>query len=79
LIPHEMIEIEALPEFAVIHLQLSEVEFSDPTVSAWRTRVRKELANLKRLGMRYKKTQRSLETAKAEDAWRSSWTAVEEP
>lgn len=78
IIPHEMMEIEALPEFAVVNLQLSEIEFSDPTVSAWRTRVRKELSNLKKLGTRYKKTQRSLETAQAEDAWRASWTAVED-
>ena len=71
-------EIEALPEFAVVNLQLSEVEFSDPTVSVWRNRVRKELSKLKQLGMRYKKTQRSLETAQAEDAWRSSWTGIDE-
>ncbi len=78
LIPHEAIEIEAFPEFAVINLQLSEVEFADPRVSVWRSRLRKELSHLKQLGARYKKTQRSLETAQAEDAWRSSWTSPEE-
>lgn len=72
-VPHDILEIEALPELALISLQLSEVTFSDPTVSAWRTRLRKELSTLKRLGNRYTKTQRSLETAQAEDAWRSSW------
>ncbi|MEO1620380.1 MAG: hypothetical protein AAFU53_05015 [Cyanobacteria bacterium J06632_3] len=77
-VPREIMEIEALPEFAVVNLQLSEVEFSDPTVSVWRNRVRKELSKLKQLGMRYKKTQRSLETAQAEDAWRSSWTGIDE-
>ncbi|MEO1634317.1 MAG: hypothetical protein AAFS04_04440 [Cyanobacteria bacterium J06631_9] len=76
--PHEMIEIDAFPELAVINLQLSEIEFSDPTVSVWRARLRKELSHLKKLGVRYQKTQKSLETAKAEDAWRSSWTNVEE-
>ncbi len=76
-IPHDLVEIEALPELALISLQLSEVAFSDPTVSAWRTRLRKELSTLKRLGNRYTKTQRSLETAQAEDAWRSSWMAVD--
>ncbi|EDX87627.1 hypothetical protein S7335_5337 [Synechococcus sp. PCC 7335] len=75
LAPHDMVEIDTLPELAVINLQLSEVAFTDPTVSAWRTRLRKELSTLKRLGTRYTKTQRSLETSKAEDAWRSSWTA----
>ena len=74
LLSREAIEIESLPEFAVVNLQLSEVEFADPTVSVWRSRLRKELANLKQLGIRYKKTQRSLETSQAEDAWRSSWT-----
>lgn len=78
LMPHEMIEIDAFPELAVINLQLSEIEFSDPTVSVWRTRLRKELSHLKKLGVRYQKTQKSLETAQAEDAWRSSWTNIEE-
>ncbi len=76
--PHDIVEIETLPELAAINLQLSEIAFSDPTVSAWRTRLRKELSTLKRLGHHYTKTQRSLETAQAEDAWRSSWVAVEE-
>ncbi|MBE9063039.1 hypothetical protein [cf. Phormidesmis sp. LEGE 11477] len=75
--PHDIVEIEALPELAVISLQLNEVAFTDPTVSAWRTRLRKELSSLKRLGSRYTKTQRSLETSQAEDAWRSSWIAQE--
>lgn len=77
-IPKEAIEIEAFPEFAVINLQLSDVEFADPRVSVWRGRLRKELSHLKQLGLRYKKTQKSLETAQAEDAWRSSWTSLEE-
>jgi hypothetical protein len=74
MVPREMMAIEALPELAAISLRLSEVEFTDPTVSAWRSRLRQKLGELKTLGIRYKKTQRSLETAKAEDAWRSSWT-----
>ena len=75
--PRDMVEIQTLPELAAINLQLSEIAFSDPTVSAWRTRLRKELSTLKRLGNHYTKTQRSLETAQAEDAWRSSWMAPE--
>ena len=74
MIPHDIIELGALPELSAISLRLSEVEFTDPTVSAWRSRLRQKLGDLKKLGGRYKKTQRSLETAKAEDAWRSSWT-----
>lgn len=74
-IAREAMSIEALPELAAISLRLSEVEFSDPTVSAWRSKLRQKLSALKKLGMQYKKTQRALETAQAEDAWRSSWTA----
>ncbi len=74
IMPQDVIEIDALPELAAISLRLSEVEFTDPTVSAWRSRLRQKLGELKKLGARYKKAQRSLETAQAEDAWRSSWT-----
>lgn len=74
IIAQEAMPIEALPELAAISLRLSEVEFTDPTVSAWRSRLRQKLSELKQLGSRYKKTQRALETAQAEDAWRSSWT-----
>lgn len=75
--PPKIIEIDALPELAAISLRLSEVEFTDPTVSAWRGKLRQKLGELKKLGMRYKRTQRSLETAQAEDAWRSSWTVAQ--
>ncbi|MGB3298693.1 MAG: hypothetical protein WBA76_10525 [Phormidesmis sp.] len=76
--PQDLMEIDALPELAAISLRLSEVEFADPTVSAWRGRLRQKLGELKKLGMRYKKAQRSLETAQAEDAWRASWTAQQD-
>ena len=72
----EVVEIDALPELSMISMQLSEVEFSDHTVSAWRSRIRQEFENLKKLGSQYQKTQRALETAQAEDAWRSSWMPV---
>lgn len=78
IVAREAIEIEALPELAAIALRLSEVEFTDPTVSAWRSRLRHKLLELKQMGMRYKKTQKALETAQAEDAWRASWTVQEE-
>lgn len=74
--PRELVEIDALPELSMISMQLSEVEFSDHTVSAWRSRIRQEFENLKKLGSQYQQTQRSLETARAEDAWRASWTTA---
>lgn len=70
----EIVEVDTLPELSMISMQLSEVEFSDHTVSAWRSRIRQEFENLKKLGSRYQQTQRALETAQAEDAWRASWT-----
>ena len=79
IVARETVEIEALPELAAISLRLGEVEFTDPTVSAWRSRLRHKLLELKKLGLRYKKTQKALETAQAEDAWRASWTVREEP
>ena len=77
-VARETVEIEALPELAAISLRLSEVEFTDPTVSAWRSRLRHKLLELKQLGLRYKQTQKALETSQAEDAWRASWTVREE-
>lgn len=73
-IPEDMLQVEALPELSAISLRIGEVEFADPTVSAWRSKLRQKLGDLKQLRSRYRKTQRSLEVAKAEDAWRSSWT-----
>ncbi len=77
IVAREAMEIEALPELAAISLRLSEVEFTDPAVSAWRGRLRHKLIELKKLDRRYSKTQKALETAQAEDAWRSSWTVQE--
>lgn len=70
----EVFEVDSLPEFAVIHLRLSEVEFADPKVSLWRGKIRERVGRLKQLGVEYQKTERALATAKAEDAWRASWT-----
>ncbi|MBE9080078.1 hypothetical protein IQ241_22765 [Romeria aff. gracilis LEGE 07310] len=73
----EVYEVESLPEFAVIHLRLSEVEFADPKVSLWRGKIRERIGRLKQLGVEYQKTERALATAKAEDAWRASWTSLQ--
>lgn len=77
IVAREAMQIEALPELAAISLRLSEVEFTDPAVSAWRGRLRHKLIELKKLDRRYRKAQKALETAQAEDAWRSSWTVQE--
>lgn len=72
--PRKIQEIDALPDLAAISMRLSEIEFTDPAASAWRNRLRQKLSELKKLAGRYKKAQKSLETAQAEDAWRASWT-----
>lgn len=78
IVPHKIQEIDALPDLAAISMRLSEVEFTDAAVSAWRSRLRQKLSDLKKLAGRYKKAQKALETAQAEDAWRASWTVWQE-
>ncbi|MEO0539389.1 MAG: hypothetical protein AAFZ80_00840 [Cyanobacteria bacterium P01_A01_bin.105] len=68
-----ILQIESLPEFIVIHLRLSEIEFADPRTAACRRQIRAKMTELKRLGRAYKKAQRQLAIAQAEDAWRASW------
>ncbi len=77
-VPRQIQEIDALPDLAAISMRLSEVEFTDSAVSAWRSRLRQKLSDLKKLAGRYKKAQKALETAQAEDAWRASWTVWQE-
>ncbi len=60
-----------------IHLRLAEIEFSDSSVTASRTRIRSLLARLKTLGRDYKKKQQERSIAEAQAAWRASWTEEE--
>ncbi|MEM9906610.1 MAG: hypothetical protein AAF921_16455 [Cyanobacteria bacterium P01_D01_bin.44] len=68
-----LVELEAFPEFVIIYLRLTEIEFAEPSVSIWRGRIREQLTKLKKLGRTYQKNQRELAIAQAEDAWRASW------
>lgn len=70
-----VLRLEALPNFVVIHLRLSEIEFADAAVAVRRRRVREKISQLKRLGYAYKQARRDLAIAQAEDAWRASWTS----
>lgn len=56
-----------------IHLRLSELEFTDPTVGSWRQKIRNLKTQLQTLGRKYQKKQRERAVALAEAAWRSSW------
>lgn len=56
-----------------IHLKVSEVEFSEPTVSAQRRRLREQVIKLRDLRQDYQRAKRNLAIAEAEAAWRASW------
>lgn len=68
-----ILKLESLPNFVIIHLRLSEIEFAETNVAIWRNRIRKKMAHLKRVGHAYKDAERQLAIAQAEDAWRASW------
>ncbi|NEQ49288.1 MAG: hypothetical protein F6K11_04020 [Leptolyngbya sp. SIO3F4] len=67
------LQIDSLPDFVMIHLRLSEIEFAETNVAVWRSRIRKKMGHLKRVGYAYKDAERQLAIAQAEDAWRASW------
>lgn len=56
-----------------IHLKVSEVEFSEPTVSAQRRRLREQMEKLRELRKYYQKAKQDLAITEAEAAWRASW------
>jgi hypothetical protein len=66
--------LAAIMHVTTIHLRLSEVEFSDSTLTAWRTRIRNLLSRLQALGRDYEKKQKERTIAEAEAAWRLSWS-----
>lgn len=66
-------EESAVTHIIAIQLRLSEIEFSDATLSTWRSKIRSLLARLVQLGRQYQKKQRERAIAEAEAAWRSSW------
>lgn len=56
-----------------VNLRLSEIEFTDINVSAWRNKIRNLLGRLNQLQREYRKKQRERAVIEAESAWRSSW------
>jgi hypothetical protein len=65
-------ELEAT-HLMVVHLRLSEIEFSDPTLAPKRAKIRELSSRLQQLGRDFRKKQREKAIAEAEAAWRSSW------
>jgi hypothetical protein len=57
----------------VVHLRLSEIEFSNPDFSSKRATIRELSAKLSQLGRSYRRVHREKAVAEAESAWRSSW------
>ena len=56
-----------------INLRLSEIEFTDINVAAWRNKIRSLNGKLSQLQREYRKKQREVAVMEAESAWRSSW------
>jgi hypothetical protein len=61
-------------QIVAVYLRLSEIEFSDATISVWRKKIRSFDQQLFSLQKSYKRKKRERAIAEAQDAWRSSWT-----
>lgn len=71
-------ERSAMTQVMAIRLRLSEIEFSDATAAAHRSRLRQLMVQLTKLGRDYQRKQKECAVAQAEAAWRSSWFEPEE-
>lgn len=63
----------AIAQILAIHLRLSEIEFADAMVTAWRSKIRGLSTRLNHFDREYDKKLRERAIAEAEAAWRSSW------
>ncbi|MDY6936779.1 MAG: hypothetical protein SWY16_03850 [Cyanobacteriota bacterium] len=62
-----------ITEIVAIYLRLSELEFGEANVSAWRTQIRQLSHRLNSLGQQYYQKRQEQVVARAQSAWRSSW------
>lgn len=62
-----------ITKLTAIHLRLSEIEFSDPTLSLARHQIRSNMEKLTKIRQKYRQKQREYAIAEAEAAWRSIW------
>ncbi|MEM9542845.1 MAG: hypothetical protein AAGA60_25560 [Cyanobacteria bacterium P01_E01_bin.42] len=60
-------------QVTAVRLRLGEIEFSEPTLSAQRNRIRELGGKIKKLCKYYDKLKREKAIAEAEEAWRSIW------
>ena len=56
-----------------VRLRVEELEFNNPTLTAWRSRIRELSAQLRTFDKTYRKLQREKFVADAEATWRSTW------
>lgn len=64
---------EAVMQVTAVRLRLAEIEFADPTVAIYQSKVRELRGQLQKLAKRYQVLQREKAIAEAEAAWRASW------
>ncbi|HAC66174.1 MAG TPA: hypothetical protein DCF68_22230 [Cyanothece sp. UBA12306] len=62
-----------ITKISVIRLRLSEIMFSDPSLSLKRKEIRNLLETLKKMRHNYHQTKQEYAKAEAETAWRASW------
>lgn len=60
-------------QITVIHMRLSEIEFANPELMPWRTKIRDLSTRLTQLHHEYRRKHHEKAIAEAESAWRSSW------
>lgn len=66
-------ENQKITKLTAIHLRLSEIEFSDPTLSLARNQIRSSMEKLAKIRQQYHQKKREYAIAEAESAWRSIW------
>lgn len=62
-----------LSRIMAVRLRLAELEFNNPTLTAWRSRIRELSAHLQSFEKKHHKLRQEQSIAEAEAAWRSSW------
>lgn len=62
-----------LMQVMAVRLRVEELEFNNPTLMAWRSRIRELAAQLRTFEKSYRKLQREKSVADAEATWRSTW------
>ncbi|TVQ59720.1 MAG: hypothetical protein EA366_04465 [Spirulina sp. DLM2.Bin59] len=66
-------DAEGVMQVTAVRLRLAEIEFADPTVAIYQSKVRELRGQLQKLAKQYQGLQREKAIAEAEAAWRASW------